>query len=237
DRDAVALRAELRDSQVRWEHDAGPLTPGLTFLRDHPASLSSDDLRVHPLPFEMDARIGQRTARAALFVPLLAGEDVMGVVTALNLAPRSLGMSNARTLNVLAGQTAIALENSRLYAVERRRATQLAIVSDVSSKVAQVLELDELLQKVVREIQDRFGYTHVHVLVEQENRDLLFFASTHPLGEAWRRRGEHMRYQEGIIGWVAAHAEPLLVADVTKEPRYAPGPDNALANTRSELAV
>ncbi|MDL1898916.1 GAF domain-containing protein, partial [Anaerolineae bacterium CFX7] len=51
------------------------------------------------------------------------------------------------------------------------------------------------------------------------------------------QRGERMHYHEGIIGWVAAHAEPLLVHDVAKEPRYAPGPDNALTNTRSELAV
>jgi serine phosphatase RsbU (regulator of sigma subunit) len=146
-------------------------------------------------------------------------------------------MLNARTLNVLAGQAAVALENARLYTVERRRATQLAIVSDVGGKVAQVLELAELLPKVVQEIQTRFAYTHVHVLVEQENGDLLFFASTHPLGEEWRRRGEHVRYQEDIIGWVAANAEPLLVTDVSKEPRYVPGPDNALINTRSEVAV
>ena len=80
------------------------------------------------------------------------------------------------------------------------------------------------MQKVAHEIQYRFGYTHVHVLVEQENGDLLFFVTTHPLGAEWRKRGERMRYQEGIIGWVAAHAEPLLVTDVSKDPRYVPGP-------------
>jgi serine phosphatase RsbU (regulator of sigma subunit) len=237
DRDCITLRAEARDSGLHWEREQSMLSPALLFMRDNPATVVVDDLARRNLPFEFDARFEHRLARSALFVPMLAGEDVIGLVTALSTRPRALGMNNARTLNVLAGQAAVAIENTRLYAVERRRATQLAIVSDVGSKVAQVLELDELLPKIVREIQDRFGYTHVHVLVEQENRDLLFFASTHPLGEAWRRRGEHMRYQEGIIGWVAAHAEPLLVADVTKEPRYAPGPDNALANTRSELAV
>ena len=69
-----------------------------------------------------------------------------------------------------------------MYAVERRRATQLAIVSQVGAQVAQIWELDDLLPSVVREIQARFGYNHVHVLLEQDNRDLLFFATTHPLG-------------------------------------------------------
>lgn len=237
DRDAIAVRVETRGETLDWERDGALLTPALLFMRDNPASLVASDLRQRKPPFEFDARFEHRLARSALFVPLLAGEDVSGMVTVLSIHPRALSMTNARTLNVLAGQAGVAIENTRLYAVERRRATQLAIVSDVSGKVAQVLELDELLPVVAREIQARFGYTHVHVLLEQENRDLLFFTSTHPLGTEWRRRGERMRYQEGIIGWVAAHAEPLLVADVTKEPRYAPGPDNALANTRSELGV
>lgn len=237
ERDGIVLRVETHADTLHWQREAEMLSPALLFMRDNPASLVADDLRYRKLPFEFDARFEHRLARAALFVPLLASDDVIGLVTALSTRPRALGMTNARTLNVLAGQAAVAIENTRLYAVERRRATQLAIVSDASSKVAQVLELDELLPKIAREIQERFGYTYVHVLVEQENRELLFFASTHPLGELWRQRGEHMRYHEGIIGWVAANAEPLLVADVTKEARYAPGPDNALINTRSELAV
>ncbi len=237
DRDCVSLRAEIQNHAVQFHRETQMLSPALAFMRDNPATLLADDLRQRKLPFEFDERFEQRAARAALFVPMLAGDDVMGLVTALCVRSRALNMTNARTLSVLTGQAAVAIQNTHLYAVERRRARQLAIVSDVSGKVAQVLELDELLPIVVHEIQDRFGYTHVHVLVEQENRDLLFFASTHPLSETWRQRGERMHYHEGIIGWVAAHAEPLLVHDVAKEPRYAPGPDNALTNTRSELAV
>ncbi len=237
DCDCITLRAELQGETAQLDRATQLLSPALLFMRDTPATLIISDLRQRKLPFEFDTRLERQTARAALFVPLLAGHDVLGMVTVLSVRARALTLSNARTLSVLAGQAAVAIENTRLYAVERRRARQLAIVSDVSSKVAQVLELDELLPIVVREIQDRFGYTYVHVLIEQDNRDLLFFASTHPLGDAWRQRGERMRYHEGIIGWVAAHAQPLLVHDVAKEPRYAPGPDNALINTRSELAV
>ena len=135
----MSLRAILRNNEVRWYRHVEPLTPVLLFMRDHPASLALEDLRARSLPFEFDPRFDGRTARAALFVPMLAGEDVLGMVTALSATPRALSMINARTLNVLAGQAAVALENARLYAVERRRATQLAIVSDVGAKSAQVL--------------------------------------------------------------------------------------------------
>lgn len=237
DHETIELRAESRGGDTEWTRQAEPLAPALLFMRDHPATLVADDLRVRQLPFAFDTRMDALKARSVIFVPLLAGEDVIGMVTAMSSQPRALSMVNARTLNVLAGQAAVALENARLYAVERRRATQLAIVSDVGGKVAQISELDELLPKVVHEIQERFGYTHVHILVEQENRDLLFFATTHPLGEQWRQRGERMKYHEGIIGWVAAHAEPLVVPDVLQDPRYLPGPDGETIHTRSELAV
>lgn len=235
--EAIEARADLQDGVIEWQRQPMALTPLVEFMREQPASLSIEDLKTQDLPFDFDARVNQRRVRSALFVPLLAGANTVGVVAALNLTPRSLGMTNARTLNVLAGQAAISIENARLYSAEQRRATQLAIVSDVGRTVAQVLDLDELLEKVVHEIQDRFGYTHVHALVEQANGNLQFRASTHPLSAQWRDRGEHMRRQEGIIGWVAANAEPLLVTDVNNDPRYVPGPDNALINTRSEVAV
>ncbi len=78
-----------------------------------------------------------------------------GVFTILGSKPRSLFRVNERNLNAMASQAAVALENANLYAIERRRATQLAIVSEVSRRVAQFLDLDELLQQVASRITNR----------------------------------------------------------------------------------
>ncbi len=43
--------------------------------------------------------------------------------------------------------------------------------------------------------------------------------------------------EEGIIGWVAQHGEPLLANDVSAEPRYIPDDPRLLPDTRAELAV
>lgn len=235
--DCGELRVEAYGERRAWHSEPFPLTPALVFLRDHPSSLLARDLRVERLPFAVEARWDGYTARAAIFVPLLAGEEMLGMLTALHSRARRLSVPNQRSLNVLASQAAIALQNARLYALERRRAQQLALVSQVGRRIAQFLDLDQLVHHVVHEIRDRFGYAHVHLLVQNENRELLFYASTHPLGQEWRKRGERLRQEEGIIGWVAANAEPLLVTDVTRDPRYVVGPDQALINTRSELAV
>jgi signal transduction histidine kinase len=54
------------------------------------------------------------------------------------------------------------------------------------------------------------------------------------IGEGQERlRAVELRLGEGITGWVAQHGEPLLVRDVTHDPRYFP----IRADVRSELAV
>ena len=240
ERDRVRLAVQARGApggDVEWTRGEHPPSSSVAYLRDNPASLLVPDLTTEKLPFEVDERVEGKPAHAAIYVPLLAGEQVIGVFAVLSGRPRSLHRVNERNLNAMASQAAVALENANLYAIERRRATQLAIVSEVSRRVAQFLDLDELLQQVVAEICDRFGYSNVHVFAKSEGNELVFRASTHPLGEQWRERRERIPAGQGIVGWVMETGEPLLAPDVTKEPHYIAGPDEALLNTRSELAV
>jgi serine phosphatase RsbU (regulator of sigma subunit)/putative methionine-R-sulfoxide reductase with GAF domain len=237
ERDRVHLLVEARGGQLQWVRDDMPLSPAAVFLRDNPASLRASDLAKAKLPFPVDTQVEGQPARSAIFVTLLSGEQVLGVLTVLSARPNSLFRVNERNLNSMASQAAIALENADLYAIERRRALQLAIVSEVSRRVAQFLDLDELLQQVVQEIRTRFGYSNVHIFARNEDNELVFRASTHPLGETWRARREHIPAGQGIVGAVLATGEPVLAPDVTKEPHYVPGPDGVLLDTRSELAV
>jgi serine phosphatase RsbU (regulator of sigma subunit)/putative methionine-R-sulfoxide reductase with GAF domain len=237
ERERVRLTVEASGGNIEWIRREQTPSPAVAYLRDNPASLLVHDLTVEKPPFEVNEHVAGMPARAAIYVPLLAGELVIGVFTVLGGKPRSLFRVNERNLNAMASQAAVALENANLYAIERRRATQLAIVSEVSRRVAQFLDLDELLQQVVKEIRDRFGYSNVHIFARNEENELVFRASTHPLGEKWRERRERIPAGQGIVGWVLATGEPLLAPDVTKEPHYIPGPDQALLNTRAELAV
>src|SRR4030095_1030012 len=44
---------------------------------------------------------------------------------------------------------------------------------------------------------------------------------------------KHVRLGEGLVGWAALHKEPVLVADVSKDPRYI----NMVDDARSELVI
>ncbi|MGE5262992.1 MAG: SpoIIE family protein phosphatase [Acidobacteriota bacterium] len=184
-------------------------------------------------------RVGDRAPRSALHVPLLSGEELIGVVSLYAHKARAFSATQARNVASMGGQAAVAIQNARLYSVEQKRATQLAIVSEVSRQVASVLDIDELLQQVVHRIRERFGYAKVHLFtVDTDAGYAIFRASTDPHSAAWRDKGWRLRLGlEGIAGWVAAMGEPLVVDDVRKEPRFILDPDETTTDSRSEVAV
>ena len=117
-----------------------------------------------------------------------------------------------------------------------QRAEQFRTIAEVGRRLALVLDEDEVIRQVVQVIQHAFGYYHVGIgLVEDD--DVVFRIGA---GQLWENREfqykpAHLKIgQEGITGWVAAHGESLLVADITQEPRYVYMKGSA---TRSELTV
>lgn len=181
----------------------------------------------------------ERPPRSALFVPLVAGDTVVGSLSVQSSRPNAYDEDDLQVLSILANQAASAIVNARLFATVKRRADQLATIAEVSRAITAILDLDELLTQVVELIRERFGYYHVQVfLVEDETHRAIFRASSgHHLNRLWREQGRSLRFDEGIIGWVAGSGHYLLANDVSQEPRYIADDPRLLPDTRSELAV
>ncbi|MEZ4767591.1 MAG: GAF domain-containing protein [Caldilineales bacterium] len=177
--------------------------------------------------------------RSAIFVPLVAGDEVVGSMSVQHHRPDVFDEDDLRTLDIIGHHAASAVVNARLFQTIQRRAEQLAAVAEVSQALIAELDFDQLLTKVVELIRGRFGYYHAQIfLVEDETHRAVFRASSgHRLNQIWLQQGRAQHFGEGIIGWVAASGKPLLVADVAQEPRYIPDDPRLLPDTRSELAV
>ncbi len=175
--------------------------------------------------------LSNQPPRSAVFVPIVAGEEAVGAVSIQNDRPNVFGDDHVRLLSIVANQAAPVIANARLLEAERRRATQLALIGEVSRQVAAILEIDVLFDRVVELIQSHFNYYFVAVALREEDSDELVLAGT----TAKDARGRRLKPGQGIIGAVVQTGEPLLVNDVLADPHYV-----ALAflpETRSELAV
>ncbi len=171
--------------------------------------------------------------RSELAVPIKVKGEVIGVLDAQSEQLNAFDESDLIVLQSLANQAAVALDNARLFEAEQRRAEQFRVIGEVGRRVTSILAIDELLDQMVRLIQEAFDYYLVEIgLVEG---DEVVVRSGAGGSEGSQFESFSLKVDErSITGWVAATGEPLMAPDVSKEPRYVKMTDT---ETRSELVV
>lgn len=228
----ISIQEDVRQPAQRFE---GAASEGIVGWMRH----SRLPLLVHDFKREMTSLPARpsynsaRPPRSGVYVPLVAGDKVIGTLSIQSAKPSAFTENHLRLLSVIGNQAAMAIEKERMYQLEQHRARQLALIESVGRKVTSILDLDMLFDQVVRLVQDTFGYYHVGILsMTPGSNKVQFEAGTagHLL-----RAGFQIPLGEGIVGWAAEHGEPLLVNDVQSDARFIP--DQDLSATRAELAV
>lgn len=173
--------------------------------------------------------------RSELTVPLLVEGRVVGLLDVQSDRLNAFTQEDLATMQTVAAQVAVAIHEARLYERERKRARQLAAVSEVGRKIVSILNLDAMLDEVVNLVSERFNYPHVHVFtLDAAQNDVVYRAGT-PHADAV---ADELRFPldgDGIVPWVARTGEPLVVNDVRGDSRYRASP--SIGDIRSELAV
>jgi GAF domain-containing protein len=141
--------------------------------------------------------------------------------------------SDIVVLQSLADQAAIAIENARLFNAEQRRAEQFRVISEVGTHVASILTVEELLTQVARLIQEAFDYIRWRSASWRPQASCSGPGRAGPPSPDSRALACPLT-KGSITGWVATTGQPLLVPDVSQEPRYV---QMTATETRSELAV
>ncbi|MBN1580078.1 MAG: GAF domain-containing protein [Anaerolineae bacterium] len=175
----------------------------------------------------------ERPPRSGVFVPLIARNEVIGTMSIQSFRPATFSQDHLRLLSVIGNQAAMAIEKVRLYETEQHRARQLALIDNVSRKVASILELDVLFAQVVQLVRETFGYYHVNIFsVAPDSAEPVLEASTNV---EFERKNFRLAGGQGIVGWVSQKGQPLLANDVSQDERFLF--EQSLPETRAELAV
>ena len=173
--------------------------------------------------------------RSVASIPLLSKGQLHGVLTTASRQLRRFRQEDVDLLLSIGNQIGVAIENARLFEAEERRAEQFRVISEVGRRMTSILAADELLWEIARLIKETLGYYLVGIALV-EGDELIFRAGAGAVWETPRFQPPRLKVgQEGITGWVAQSGEPLLVPDVSQEPRYFSVPQ--ASEIRSELAV
>ena len=119
----------------------------------------------------------------------------------------------------------------------KQQLRQLTALYQVAQALASTLDLDELLQIILDQACRVLGVGLTSIfLLDPETGELVFRQGTGECAE--QLVGLRLASGQGIAGWVASHARPLLVRDAKSDPRFDPSFDRLTGfNTQSILCV
>jgi signal transduction histidine kinase len=90
--------------------------------------------------------------RSVIAVPLIAFDEVLGVLEVVNKTKGVFDEQDLEMLESLAGSATIALENARLFDETRRRVTELSTLLDASAAAISTLDFGNILEKIAHQL-------------------------------------------------------------------------------------
>ena len=172
------------------------------------------------------------SVRSELAVPLMMQGKCVGV---LDIQSRHLDYftrDQQNILTLLASRLAVAIENARLFQRVRAQADTLLLLNEVSRETSSILDVEELLRRAAEQTKRVIDYQILSIMLYDEDQKV--FRHRLDVKHGHRVQGKlRAAASEGIVGAAATLREPVLVPDVTKDPRY------LMVNpeTRSELSI
>jgi two-component system NtrC family sensor kinase len=171
-----------------------------------------------------------------VLVPLMLDHQPLGILAAATDPHREAGQEELATLQALANQAALAVENAQLYERTRSRLEELSALHEISVVAASTWDLGEILDRVVGSIQQTLGFYALAVMLINDEEQRLTIAAGAGYSADVTKKIEP-RLGEGISGWVALTGEPLNVPDVTADSRYIEGDERVRSEACVPLAV
>ncbi len=164
--------------------------------------------------------------------PLYFQDDQIG------FALFEMGPRDGSPYEALRGQVSSALEGALLMAKEEKHTRQLQTVAEVTMTTSTILDMSELLQRVVDMTRARFGLYHAHIYLLNAAGDTLVSAAG--AGEAGRQMlalNWHISLddEQSLVARAARLRQEKLLNDVRTTPDWSPNP--LLPNAQSELAL
>jgi len=160
-----------------------------------------------------------QTGQTLLNTPLLSQTSVIGSLSLVFPSERGLSDAQQHILSRFVrgiGNLADLIESLTLT---QQRLSQLGLFYQMGQAMVSTFDLDKLLRDTMQLATSVIDAgAAVLMLIDERNRELVF-EITHGPGTAGFRQ-QRVSMNEGVVGWVATHGEPVIINDVSQDPRF-----------------
>ncbi len=167
-----------------------------------------------------------------LAVPLISRNQVIGVIDMQATEKDYFTEEHKQLLTLIASRIAVGVENARLYTRVSKQAKSLVLLNEISRDLTSILNLDQLFGHIGEQLKRLMDYHMFSILLLNRINTKLEHRFSLRFNEKVQLKHD-IPVGMGLVGHAAQHKEPVLVPDVSRDPRYiALNPE-----TRSELCV
>jgi serine phosphatase RsbU (regulator of sigma subunit)/putative methionine-R-sulfoxide reductase with GAF domain len=124
-------------------------------------------------------------------------------------------------LEGITSYVAVSMQVNRQVALKNWRYDQISLVRSVSAQIANVLDLDELCQRVTRLICASFGFYFVAIFTVEPGYEILNFRASSGSDEVNKKFSElKLKIGSGLIGTTAQDGREHIAKDVEEDPYF-----------------
>jgi PAS domain S-box-containing protein len=174
-----------------------------------------------------------------LGVPIMAKDQVLGLVALANARPHAFDDNHLRLLQTLSANMGVAIENARLFRAEQQAHEQAEILRSVAQAMNRSLSLTDVFNLVLTEIQKVIPYDSAGMYRVHDNRREFVTGRGFPnlnelIGVSFK-----FNQQEDEIGYqISQTLQPIILDDAPKKyPQYFSTGSHAAVQIRSYMAV
>lgn len=163
--------------EMRYNH------PVVLWLTGHEEALTKREIEISPhfQSLWKKEREDLELLDPELFIPLLAQEELVGMLSiGKKKSEENYDHDDRLTLNTLANQTAVAVENARLYTAEQNRRKELDTLYNMARQLVKTDNLEEILNTIARQAVISTKVSYARILTRQENGNFICKAVHQP---------------------------------------------------------
>jgi PAS domain S-box-containing protein len=200
---------------------AGPASVSGLAMRERRAVWTDDSFTDPRLDLAADVRRGMVAAGDAvvLAAPLRSKTETFGALSVADRPGRRFSAADAETLQALADQAALAIENARLYEEAQRRRREAEVVADIAQRINASLDPQTTLERLVEGARELCDGDIARIVIRDGATGGMRLR--HQVGVRWRGYHDQITVEpgHGSGGTVLVTGRPFRTADYVHDTR------------------
>jgi GAF domain-containing protein len=157
-------------------------------------------------------------ANSWLGAPMSIGDQVIGVIAVQSEVSETVYDERDRDmLSAIAAQTAIVIQNVRLYEQARLRAEELVVLNELSQALASRLDMQDVLQETYRQVSRLMDTTNFSIGLYYPERGQVDFEFDISISQADKDVLAAIPVEQGLTGYIVRNRQSVLFADNVRQ--------------------